>query len=384
MDIELTEEQRKIQQTVREFAEAEVRPYVRDYDREERFPIEIAKKMAKLGWLGGVIPEQYGGAGLDYMTYTVMLEEMAKVCQVASATMSYASGLHGSALLLYGTEAQRQKYLVPLARGEVFGATGVTEPHSGTDVAAMETTAVDRGDHYLVNGTKVWISMGDHAGWFLSFATLDKAVKYKPTIAFVVDQGTPGLSWRPFKNKLGFRALGTGELVFQDMRVRKDQLLGGVGDGFRVAMCSVENGRLGVAARAVGMAQACLDLAVRYAQSRIVFDQPIGRFQLVQSMVTDMVVGVESARYFTYRLARLKDQGRRRARLESSLAKMHATDVCMLAAQHCMQIHGAYGCHEEYEIGRIWRDAKFMQVIEGQNQIHRAMIAEFALGYRQE
>jgi alkylation response protein AidB-like acyl-CoA dehydrogenase len=383
MNFELTPEQLRIQKVIHDFGRKEIAPKVAEYDREERFPLEIVKKVAELGFMGGVIPEKYSGAGLDYKTLVTVVESFSRYCHIIGLCASLSSGLHGGGIYKYGSEEQKLKYLAPICRGEKFGAAGVTEPHSGTDVAAMETTVKKDGEHYVINGTKTWISFLDVAEWVLTFATLDKAKKHRGICAFIIDRGTPGLSFRPFKNKVGFRPVCTGEVILEDVRVHKSQLVGEEGEGFRVAMAAVEEGRLGVAARAVGVAQACLEEAVAYAQQRIVFDQPIGRFQLVQSKITDMVVGIESARLLTYRLADLKDRGLR-ARREASIAKMYATDVLMKAATDAFQIFGAYGCSDEYNVGRYFRDAKIFQIIEGQNDLHRAMIAEFALGYRRE
>jgi hypothetical protein len=382
MYLELNSEQKNVQKMVRDFALQEVVPFVDIYDREERFPVEIVKKMAALGLLGGTIPEAYGGAGLDHQTQVVAVEEMSRYCHVMGLCISLASGLVGSSVLQYGTEDQKQKYLAPLARGEVFAGAGVTEPHSGTDVAAMETTCQRTESGYILNGAKTWISFLDVGEWFVTFATLDKNLGPKGICAFIVEKNFPGLSCKPFKNKLGFRPISTGELVFQDCFVPKENLLGAEGEGLKIALCAVENGRMTVAARAVGLAQACLDASVQYAKERIVFGQPIGKYQLVQSMITDMLVGIESARYLTHKLAWLKDQGHKRARQASSLAKMHASDVAMMAAMNAVQIHGAYGVSEDYHVARLFRDAKVFQIVEGQNQIHKVLIAEIALGYR--
>jgi alkylation response protein AidB-like acyl-CoA dehydrogenase len=296
--------------------------------------------------------------------------------------MSLASGLVGSSILRYGTEEQKLKYLQPLARGEILAAAAVTEPHSGTDVTAMETTATRTTGGYVLRGSKAWISFLDVAEWMLTFATLDKSKGAKGICAFLVEKSTAGLSWRPFKNKLGFRPIVTGEVFFDDCFVPSENLVGKEGEGLKVAMCAVENGRMTVAARALGLAQACLDASVTYAKQRIVFGRPIGRFQLVQSMISDMIVGIEGARFLTYKLAWLKDQGREQTRQASSLAKMHAGDVAMMAATNAVQIHGAYGVAEEYGVARYFRDAKVFQIIEGQNQLHKALIAELALGFR--
>ncbi len=382
MDFALTEEQRRYQAVVREFARKEVAPHVREYDRAERYPVEIVRKMAALGFIGGTIPEEYGGPGLDHLTMAVGIEEMSRVCIHMGSAMGRASGLVGAGLLRFGTEAQKRRFLVPVARGEVFAGTAVTEPHSGTDVAAMETTAVRRGDHYVLNGAKTWISGVGLAAWYLTFATLDRSLGRRGISAFVVERGTPGLTERPIRNKLAFRPTQVGELIFEDCPVPVDNRVGAEGEGLKVALCAVENGRLSVACRAVGLAQACLDESVRYARQRVVFGKPIAEYQLVQAKLADMVLGVESARFLAYRLAWLKSQGVERARREASIAKLHATEVAFRAAADAVQIHGAYGASDEYPVGRYLRDAKFLQIVEGVNDIHRVLVAEYALGLR--
>jgi alkylation response protein AidB-like acyl-CoA dehydrogenase len=384
VDFELTEEQRRYQDLVRDFARQEVAPRVREYDREERYPVEIVRRMAALGFVGGTIPEAYGGPGIDHLTMALGIEEMSRVCIHMGSAMGRASGLVGSGILQFGTEAQKRRYLVPLARGEVFAGTAVTEPHSGTDVPAMETTAVRKGDHYVLNGAKTWISGVGLAEWYLTFATLDRSRGPKGVCAFVVERGFPGFVERPIRDKLAFRPTQVGELVFEDCPVPAENLVGREGEGLRVAMCAVENGRLSVACRAVGLAQGALDASVQYARQRVVFGQPIARYQLVQAKIADMVLGVESARYLTYRLAWMKARGVRRARRESSVAKLHATEVAFRAASDAVQIHGAYAASEEYAVGRFLRDAKFLQVVEGVNDIHRLLVGEYALGLRED
>ena len=384
MDFSLTDEQRQYQALVRDFAVKEVAPHVKDYDREERYPVEIVKKMAALGFIGGTIPEEYGGPGIDHLTMALGIEEMSRVCIHMGSAMGRASGLVGAGILQFGTEEQKRTYLVPVARGEVFAGTAVTEPHSGTDVAAMETTAVRKGDEYVLDGSKIWISGVGIASWYLTFATLDRAKGPKGICAFIVERGFPGFSERPIRNKLAFRPTQVGELIFEDCRVPAGNLVGREGEGLRVALCAVENGRLSVACRAVGLAQACLDESVRYARQRVVFGKKIAEYQLVQAKIAEMVLGVESARYFAYRLAWLKSRGVKRARREASIAKLHATEIAFRAASDAVQIHGAYGASEEYNVGRYLRDAKFLQVVEGVNDIHRVLIAEYALGLRED
>jgi alkylation response protein AidB-like acyl-CoA dehydrogenase len=381
MNFQFSEEQSAIADLARRFAAERIRPQVRDYDREERFPFDLYAEMGELGLTGGVVPEQYGGAGMDHVTYAIVIMELAYACQAMAGAASWASGVGGISVLKFGSEEQKQRYLVPLAKGQGPVAFALTETHSGSDVASMKTRAVRDGDTYVLNGSKVWISMIGSCRWILTFATLDANAGRKGISAFLLEPDWPGMVRTPFKNKIGFRPMETGELVLQDVRVPATARLGQEGEGFRIAMSSVENGRLGVAARCVGMIKACLDLATAYAQTRTTFGEPIGRRQLVQSKLTDMAVAYQTARLLVLQTAWTKDTGDR-ARSDASMAKMYASDALMRAAEDAMQIHGAYGCSDEYEIGRYWRDAKFMQTIEGSNEIHRTLIAEYLLGYR--
>jgi len=371
-----------LRESARDFARREISPHVADYDREERFPAEIVRQAADLGWIGAVLPREYGGLELDWLSFVQLIEEVSRVCHIVGLALSLPSGLVGGGILRYGSEQQKQCYLAPLIRGETFAGAGVTEPGSGTDVARMTTRCRREADHYVINGAKAWISMLDQADWFITFATLDPAQGRAGVCAFIVDRETAGLTVAPYKNKLGFRPVSTGDLVLDEVRVPAENRVGEEGEGYQVAMAAVETGRLSVAARAVGLAQGSLDASVEYARQRTVFGQEIGRFQLVQSMITDMVVGIESARRLTYDLARAKDAGVARPRRDASLAKMHAADVAMTAATHAVQIHGAYGVSEEYPVARYFRDAKVFQIIEGNNQLHRGLVAEYALGYR--
>jgi alkylation response protein AidB-like acyl-CoA dehydrogenase len=379
----LSAEREALLSSARDFARREIAPHVADYDREERFPVEIVRKAADLGWIGAVIPSRYGGLDLDWLSFARLIEEVSRVCHVVGLAISMPSGLVGGGILRHGTEEQKQRYITPLVAGKTFAGAGVTEPGGGTDVAGMATRCRRDGDGYVINGAKAWISMLDHADWFLTFATLDPSLGRRGVCAFIVDAGTPGLTVAPYKNKLGFRPMASGDLVLDDVRVPAENMVGEEGDGYKVAMSAVETGRLSVAARAVGLAQGCLDASVSYARERTVFGTEIGRFQLVQSMITDMVVGLEGARRILYDLARSYDSGVQRPRRDASLAKMHATDVAMQAATHAVQIHGAYGVSEEYPVARYFRDAKVFQIIEGNNQLHRGLVAEYALGYRE-
>lgn len=381
MNFTLTEEQQAIREMAANFAHHEIAPRVRDYDREERFPLEIYEKMGPLGLTGGVIPEAYGGTGMDHVTYALVVMELARYCQAVAAAATWASGVAGVSLLQFGTEHLKQKYLVPLARGEGPVAIALTEPHTGSDVASMRTRAIRVDGGYLLRGSKTWISMIKSCDWVLTFATLDPELGHKGVCAFVVENGCKGLHVNPFANKVGFRPMETGEVTFDDVFVPEENRLGDEGEGFAIAMCSVENGRLGVASRCCGMIRACVDESLEYAKTRETFGEPIGRRQLIQSKVTDMVVWREAATLLTLKLASLKDQGHR-ARTDASIAKMYASDMLMQTAEHAMQIHGAYSCSDDFNVGRYWRDAKFMQVIEGTSEIHRWLIAKDAFGYR--
>jgi alkylation response protein AidB-like acyl-CoA dehydrogenase len=297
--------------------------------------------------------------------------------------MTLPSGLVGNSVLTFGTEEQKQRYLAPLARGEAFGAAGVTEARSGTDVSDMDTSCRKDGSDYVISGAKMWISFLDVAEWFLTFARLgvDERTGRKRICAFIVDRDLPGVAVRPLQNKFGFRPIKTGELVLEDVRVPASALVGEEGRGFAVAMNAVESGRLGVATRAVGLGQACVDVMVDYARERVVFREPIAKFQMVQKMIADSIVGVEAARLLVLKLADLKDRGER-ARAAASMAKMYASDAAMQAAINAFQIHGAYGVSEEYPVGRYLRDAKVFQIVEGNNELHRALISEDAIGFR--
>lgn len=375
------EEAEALRRLVREFAQSVVAPRVLEYDAAEELPRDILDKMAELGFFGGTIPEEWGGAGLDHVTFSAVIEEISRVDHILGVLMSMPSALVGAGILAYGTDEQRKRWLVPLARGEIFGGAGVTEPQSGSDVAGMQTTYVRDGDSFVLNGAKTWISNLDVASFFVTFATSDRSLRHRGVSAFVVPAGTPGLSTHPFKDKLGFRPICTGELVLDDVRLTSEHLLGEEGSGFAVAMTAVERGRLSVAARAVGLAQACLDDSVAYAAERVVFGRPIADYQMIQKKVADMAVEIEAARLLVRKCADALDAGER-GRVEASMAKMYASDVAQRAATEALQIHGAYGVSGEYRLGRMYRDAKVFQIVEGTNEIHRVLIAEHALGRR--
>jgi alkylation response protein AidB-like acyl-CoA dehydrogenase len=372
--VDVVGEREALTAVVRKFAEEVVRPRVAEYDREERLPPDILEQMADLGFFGGTVPVEWGGAGLDNVTFAALVEEISRVDHILGVLMSMPSALVGSGLLEFGTPEQKDRWLTPLAQGRIFGGAGVTEPQSGSDVAGMQTTYVRDGDGFVINGSKTWISNLDIASFFVTFATSDRRLRHGGVTAFVIPAGTAGVSVHPFKNKLGFRPICTGELVLDDVRVGPEALLGTEGGGFAVAMTAVERGRLTVAARAVGLAQACLEASVAYAAERVVFGQPIASYQLVQKKLADMAVEIEAARMLVERCAMALDRGER-ARSEASMAKMYASDVAQRAATEAVQVHGAYGVSDEYPVGRYYRDSKVFQIVEGTNEIHRTLIA---------
>jgi alkylation response protein AidB-like acyl-CoA dehydrogenase len=370
-----------IVEMVGEFARKEIGPRVAEYDRVESIPRELLDAMAELNMFGGVIPVEDGGLGLDHVTFAQVVEEVSKTCQIMGTLVSMPSGLVGGGLLRHGSEEQKERWLRPLARGEIFGAAGVTEARSGSDVAGMDTTYRRDGEGFVINGAKAWISNLDICSFVLTFATRDRSLKHRGVSAFVIPRDTPGLGLHPYKDKLGFRPICTGEVTLEDVRVGPEALVGEEGQGFRVAMTAVERGRLGVASRAVGVIDACLRDSVAYAKERIAFDRAIAEFQIVQSKITDMKVGLETARLLVMRCAQAMDRGER-ARQLASMAKMYAADVAQRSANDAVQIHGAAGVSPDYRVGRMYRDAKVLQIVEGSNDLHRALIGEIELGLR--
>lgn len=375
------EERQAFLSTAADFMENEVAPRVAQYDLDEKIPRDILDKMAGLEFFGGVLPPEYGGLGLDYVTFAELIEEISKTCHILGTVVSMPSGLVGAAIEAFGSAEQKKRWLKPLAEGRIFGGAGVTEPRSGSDVAGMATTYRRDGDSFVINGAKAWISNLDVADFIVTFATSDRSLRHQGVSAFIIPRDTPGMTFHPYKDKLGFRPIATGEISLQDVRVGPEALLGREGDGFLAAMTAVERGRLGVAARSVGVAQACLDDTVAYAREREVFGRNIAEFQIVQSKITDMAVGVETARLLVRETARAMDEGRRARRL-TSMAKMYASDVAQRSATDAMQVFGAAGVSPEYRVGRFYRDAKILQIVEGSNDVHRALIGEMELGLR--
>jgi len=383
MDFELTQEQRLVQETARDFAETEILPNIREWDANGEVHREVFEKLAALGFLGAPIPEAYGGAGTDYIAFALLCEELERADTAFRVVQSVHVGLNSLALLQWGTEEQRQRWLVPQARGEKLATFGLTEPGVGTDAANLQSTArrVDGG--YVLNGQKIWISLADIADHFLVFATLDRAKGWRGVTAFLVERGMPGFSTGTLHGKLGIRAGNTGLLSFEDLFVPEENRLGEEGEGFLIAMSAIDQGRYTVAAGAVGLAQACLDASVKYAHERQTFGEEIGRHQLVKQMIAKMVAGIEAGRLLVWRAGALKNRGRRNTR-ETSLAKWHATEHAVASALDAIQIHGANGYSNEFPVERYLRNAKAAVIYEGTSQLHTLIQADYALGYRED
>jgi glutaryl-CoA dehydrogenase (non-decarboxylating) len=387
IDFELSEEQRAVEQAVKEWAAGEVAPKIHDLDREHRFERGFLKGMADLHLLGICIPEQYGGAGMDYISLGLVSEELEYVDTHLRVIMSVHVGLNSMTLMCWGNEEQKKKYLVPQARGEKIATYGLTEPNAGSDAVGIQSTAVRKGDHYVLNGEKVWISLADVADHFLVIAWTDqekkKARDHSGMSAFIVERSFKGFSSYSLKEKWGILAGNTGGFSMDNVEVPVENRVGQEGEGFRVAMFALENGRYTVAAGATGLIRACLDASVKYAQGRKTFGQPIGEHQLVKEMIAEMVSDYDASRLLWLRAGWLKNEGKRNTR-ETSLAKWFATVKSERAASDAVQIHGGNGYSDEYPVGRFYRNCKAAVIYEGTREIHKLMQADYALGYRQD
>src|SRR5213592_2887544 len=381
MDFTLTDEQRLIQDTVRAFVDERVLPVAVENDIAHRLDLELIDGMAELGILGIVIPEEYGGAGLDFVAEALACEEIERGEAAFRTLISVHVGLNSLSLLRYASEEQKERYLAPQARGEKLACFGLTEPGAGSDVASMRSTARREGDVYVLNGQKNWISYASVADHALVFAKTDPAGSHKGISAFVLEKGMPGFSAADTEHKLGVWAGSTGELFFENVEVPSENLVGEDGQGFEIAMYALDQGRFTVAAGACGVIRACLERSVDYARERETFGQPIGKYQFVQDMIAEMVLGYETSKLLVMQAAWMKNQERRNTR-ETSLAKWHATESAFLAAHLAIQVHGSYGYSGEYGIERYFRNARAPIIYEGTTQIHKLMQAEHALGYR--
>ena len=379
MDFNLTEEHKLIRASVREFCENYVDPLAELTDSEPKFPADTIKKMAEQDWLGIPYPQQYGGAGSDYLSYAIVVEEICRACAATGFTLEVHTSLASFPLFKFGTEEQKQKYLVPLCKGETLGAFALTEPGAGTDAASSSTIAVLDGDHYVLNGSKIFISNAPVAGVIIAFAMTDKSKGTKGISAFIVPAGAPGLVIGKHLNKMGIRGALTSEVLFKDCIVPKENLLGGEGQGFKIAMMTLDGGRIGIAAQALGIAQAALDESVKYSKDRIQFGKAISTFQAIQWMIADMATDVDAARFLTYHAAWCYDQGLPYSK-EAAMAKLFASEAASRQTNRAVQVHGGIGYIKGTKVERLYRDAKITEIYEGTSEIQQIIIARSLLG----
>ncbi|MGH2451521.1 MAG: acyl-CoA dehydrogenase family protein [Candidatus Limnocylindria bacterium] len=379
MDFDLTPEQEQIRKLAREFADNEIAPGARERDRSETFPTEILRKMAPIGFLGGPVPEEYGGMGIDYISHALITEEVGRADSSVRTTLSVQISLVELTILKHGTEEQKRRYLPALCRGEVIGCFGLTEPEVGSDATRLRATAKRDGKDWIVSGRKTWISNGSVSKLALVFANADPSQGHKGITAFLLDRDEQPYGSQQIHGKLGLRSSDSSELILDGVRVPDSQRLGEVGRGFTIAMEALDAGRYSVAAGAVGVAQACIDASVSYATQRHAFGKPIAGHQLVQELIADMVVETEAARLLVWRAGHLKNMGRPNTR-ETSIAKLYAAEIAQRAADNAIQVHGGYGFSDEFPVERFWRDARVNRLYEGTTQIQKLIIGRFATG----
>jgi butyryl-CoA dehydrogenase len=374
MRFDLTEDQAMMQKMVREFAEKQIGPGAAERDEKEEFPRHLYDAMGELGLTGIYFPESYGGADGDYLSYILAVEEISRFDDALGVTLATSVSLCQGPIYAYGTEEQKRKYLVPLCQGKKLGAFALTEPNAGTDAASQQTVAVLQGDHYVLNGSKIFITNGGEAETYVIFAMTDKTKGVKGISAFILEKGMPGFTFGKKEHKMGIRGSQTMELIFQDVRVPVANMLGKEGEGFKIAMATLDAGRIGIAAQALGIAQAALDHAIKYSKERIQFGKPISANQAVAFMLADMAVKIDAARMLVYRAAYCKDKGVPFSK-EAAMAKMYASDAAMAVTTDAVQIFGGYGYTREYPVERLMRDAKITQIYEGTNQVQRMVIS---------
>jgi len=374
MDFRLTADQQLLRRTVREFAEAEIRPHVMEWDQAQHFPVELVPKLAALGLLGIQWPEEYGGAGMSAVDYCICIEELARIDPSVSLSVAAHNGLCSAHIAMFGSESQKQAYLVPLARGEKIGAWGLTEASSGSDAAGLRTAAARAGDSWVLNGSKAFTTHGRVGDVLVAMAVTDRTAGPKGISAFIVERGTAGMKAGKKEDKLGMRASDTSEVVFEDCRVPASHMLGDEGQGFVNALQVLDAGRIGIAALAVGLAQGAYEAALSYARERKAFGRTIDRFQALQWKLADNATRIEAARLLTYRAAWMKDRGERMT-LESAMAKLYSSEIAVQAADDCVQIHGGYGFVKDYPAEKFFRDVKLTTIGEGTSEIQRLVIA---------
>lgn len=375
MNFDLTSDQKMLQDQVRKFAQAELAPVAPEIDKSGEFPWANLKKMAKLGLLGMIIPEEYGGAGFEFVSLAIAIEEISRVCATTGVIVAVNNSLASYPIMQFGTEEQKKKYLPLLASGEKIGALGITEPNAGSDVAAMESTAKLEGDHYILNGTKRFITNAGEAGIFIVFAYTNRELKHKGISAFIVERDTPGFSLGKHEDLMGIRATANCELIFEDAKVPKENLLGKEGDGFKICMNTLDVSRIDIGAQAVGLAQGALDEAIKYSKERKAFGQPICNFEMIQDMFAEMATQIQAARLLVYYAGYCKDKGMPRFSREAAMAKYYSATIAVDVARKAVQIHGGYGYSKDYAVERMYRDAKILELYEGTSEVQKIIIA---------
>ena len=378
MNLDLTEEQQLLQRSVREFAEAEVKPHAKEIDETGRFPLDNFKKAADLGLTGVAVPENYGGAGMDHVSYAIVIEEISRVCASTGVILSVQNSLYCDPILRFGAEEQKQKFLVPYARGEKIGCYALTEPQAGSNAAALATKAVRNGDAYVINGTKAWITNGGAADAALVYVNTQPEKGEKGITALVVEKGTRGFAVGKEEKKLGIHATACTELSFTDCEVPVGNRIGNEGEGYKVALSTLDGGRIGIAAQATGIAQGAFEAALSYAQQRQAFGHPIADFQAIQFMLADMATELDAARLLARRAAWKQDSGARFT-MEASIAKLFASEMSTRVTHKAIQIHGGYGYSREYPVERNYRDARITEIYEGTSEIQRLVISAWVL-----
>ena len=378
VNLELSEEQKLLQKSVREFAEAEVKPLAKELDETGHFPRETFRKAAALGLTGVSIPEEYGGAGMDHISYAIVIEEISRACASTGVILSVQNSLYGDPIFRFGTEEQKKKFLIPFASGEKIGCYALTEPQAGSNAAALRTKAIRQGDKYVLNGTKAWITNGGAADAAIVYVNTHPEKGEKGITALVIEKGMPGFAVGKDEKKLGIHATACTELIFTDCEVPAANRIGEEGEGYKVALSTLDGGRIGIASQAIGIAQGAFEAALSYAQQREAFGHPIADFQAIQFMLADMATEIDAARLLTRKAAWKQETGGRFT-MEASIAKLFASEMATRVTHKAIQIHGGYGYSQEYPVERAYRDARITEIYEGTSEIQRLVIAAWAL-----
>ena len=378
MNLELTEEQQLLRKSVREFAESEVRPLAKELDETGRYPRDLFRKAAELGLTGVAFPESHGGAGFDHIAYTLVIEEISRCCASTGVILSVQNSLFCDPIHRFGNAEQKKKFLLPFTRGEKIGCYALTEPQAGSNAAALQTKAVKNGDHYVINGTKAWITNGGVADAAIAYVNTDPTKGEKGITAMVVEKGTPGFKVGKEEKKLGINATACCELIFTDCAVPESNRIGSEGEGYKVALSTLDGGRIGIAAQATGIAQGAFEAALKWSQERMAFGHPIAQFQAIQFMLADMATEIDAARLLVRKAAWKQDSGARFS-LEAATAKLFASEMATRVTHKAIQVHGGYGYSREYPVERAYRDARITEIYEGTSEIQRLVIASWVL-----